>query len=346
MQTLIKWHQERYPHMQAEDIVKLVFQALRGCGHLLADEERVTARIDAECARLSPASDEPLHEPLGERYIRLHLRRAMAEGIRPVWIARMMRMSCENDPAGTVDDVLAAVRSLFAHDGGVMRALAPLEANADWLPSHSQTYHEYYSPAYRVIDKRFEQMLPLLCAVGKIDKPQTLIGIDGHCAGGKSTLAAMLAAVLDAPVVHMDDFFTPHAQKTPERLALPGGNADVERFTEEFIRPWLRDGRAAYRPYSCHQDAMLDPVEVPYAPYVIVEGSYCMHPHTGRPYDVSAFVTIPYYDQLERIEKRDGIFMLERFRNEWIPMEEKYFAAFGLPDERCIVIGQTGHTAS
>ena len=57
-----------------------------------------------------------------------------------------------------------------------------------------------------------------------------LIGIDGRCASGKSTLAEILSHRLSCPVIHMDHFFLPHAMKTPERLAKPGGNADRERF--------------------------------------------------------------------------------------------------------------------
>ena len=55
-----------------------------------------------------------------------------------------------------------------------------------------------------------------------------LITIDGPCGSGKSTLAAALSQSLGADVVHMDDFVIPHAQKTPERLALPGGGDTVE----------------------------------------------------------------------------------------------------------------------
>ena len=55
------------------------------------------------------------------------------------------------------------------------------------------------------------------------------ITLDGPCASGKTTLARALAQELNAFVVHTDDFVVPHAQKTPERLAIPGGNCDAER---------------------------------------------------------------------------------------------------------------------
>lgn len=343
---MIEWHREHYPVLKPIDIVKLIFQSLRGCGHLLADEQTVARRIEAECAVLSPSDAEPLTESIGRRYVRLNLRKAMHEGIPSAWIARMMLLSCEEDAPGAVTDVIDAVRCLAEQEENgseLLSAVQPLVDNNAWLPSHSAEYHAAYAPAYRVIDRRFAPLLPLLAAAHRIQKPRCLIAIDGRCASGKSTLAALLARVLDAPVVHMDDFYTPHAQKTPERLALPGGNADIERYCAEFLQPYLTNGTAAYRPYSCHLDKMMDPVVVPDSRYVVIEGSYCLHPDTGRPYDVSAFLSIPYDLQCSRILNRDGEYMLSRFRNEWIPLEEAYFSAFNLPDDQCIVLAQPDH---
>ena len=53
--------------------------------------------------------------------------------------------------------------------------------------------------------------------------------LDGPCASGKTTLAAFLEhAIPNLYIVHMDDYYIPMAQKTPERLSVPGGNADTE----------------------------------------------------------------------------------------------------------------------
>ena len=52
----------------------------------------------------------------------------------------------------------------------------------------------------------------------------SFVAVLGHNGSGKSTMAAVLADVFSASLVHMDDFFLPFEQKTPERLAQPGGN--------------------------------------------------------------------------------------------------------------------------
>lgn len=343
--TMLAWHREHYPHMQAQDIVKLVFQAYRGCGHLLGPEEAVARRIANECAAHSPNAQEPLTEPLGDRYVRLNLRRAMHERIPALWIARLMHMSCADDPHGSTGDVIDAVRMLAEEHGApdLLSALQPLLNDSGWLPSHSSVYHEHYAPAYRVIERRFVYLLPVLCAAGALEKEHLCIAIDGRCGSGKSTLAKALASVIDAEIVFMDDFFTPHAQKTPERLALPGGNADVSRFRDEVLTPWLQTGTAVYRPYDCQRDCLTDPVAIPAGRSLIVEGSYALHPDAGRPYDVSVFLSVPYEEQCRRILDRDGEWMLNRFIREWIPLEEAYFSAFALPDASCLVLDQPDH---
>ena len=348
MKDVLAWHRARYPLMQAEDVVKLVFQARMGCGHLLRDEADVVRRIEAEEAALLADGEAPLTEPLGESYVRLSLRRAMAEGITPAWIARLMALSCREAPVGSRREVMQALSALPEDATGVSaRALAKAMARlpeAEWLPGHSAAYRAAYAPAYRVISRDAARLLPVLRAIAGCPRAERLlIAIDGPCASGKTTLAAQLSAVLGgAPVVHMDDFFTPHDRKTPQRLAQPGGNADVERFTEEFLTPWLRDGHAAYRPYDCHEDRLLPPVAVPPSRVAVVEGAYCLHPRTGRPYDVEIFLRVDPAVQRSRIQRRNGPAMWERFRDQWIPLEAAYFAAYHLPDERCLTLDAQG----
>ena len=336
----LAYHRKHYPLQTSQDIVKIVFQSMLGCGHLLADEAAVISRIEAEEASLSPNAAEPLTEPMGD-YVRLNLRRAMAEGLRPVWLARLMALSCRRGEQHTRKEVHAVLLSLTEDMTGfapeTLAVAAEKVLDDHWLPGHSTTYHEHYAPAYRVLHASLVPVLNVLCAYAKLPrKERMLIAIDGCCASGKSTMAAQLAEILAAPVVTLDDFFTPHAEKTPERLAQPGGNADIARFRKEFLDPYVTTGRAAYRPYDCHADAFSAPVEVKAAPLVIVEGSYSLHPDTGRPYDLQVFLRVEEAIQHARILHRNGEAMLQRFVSTWIPLEERYFAAFSLPDERCI----------
>ena len=343
MHEVLAWHRRHYPLMNAEDVVKLYFQGALGCGHLLADEAQVTARIVQEEQSLLADAAQPLTEELPGPYVRLYLARAMADGISPVWIARLMALSAA--PASTREEVMRALSSLDETSSGcdaeALSAAASKLSDDRWLPSHSASYRNAYAPAYRVISRDMAMLLPALQAIAEKMRRQSrvLLAIDGPCASGKTTYASKLSAVLGgAPVIHMDDFYTPHAQKTAERLAQPGGNADIERFCAEVLTPLLQHGQTSYRPYSCHLDRLMDPVEVPDAPVTIIEGAYSLHPRAGRPYDVTLFLSAPPALQKERILRRNGEDGWISFRDRWIPLEKRYFDAFHLPDEGCIVL--------
>ena len=91
---------------------------------------------------------------------------------------------------------------------------------------------------------RDARIAPIFTRIAQLPKkPRLLVTIDGPCGSGKSTLADALSDALNAPIIRMDDFFLPHALKTPQRLAIPGGNVDLERLMQEVITP-LRRGSA------------------------------------------------------------------------------------------------------
>lgn len=342
----VSWHLAAHPAMTAQDMVKLVFQAHCGCGHLLGEEAGVAAYVEQEESTLTPSADERLTEPLGDRYCRLNLRRAMAEGIRPLWIARMMRLSVKpTDDQADRKSAFDTLEGLLATEVGFSyEELAPLARrlvdDPDWLPGHSRTYREAYAPAYRVISRDMERLLPILAATARklAEKPRVLLCLDGPCGSGKTTMARQLMQITDAACVPMDDFYTPHPQKTPERLAQPGGNADIERLLEEFLIPWQAHGHGSYRPYLCAEDRFGQRVDVPDRPLTILEGSYSLHPSIAAVADLRVFLTIGEEEQARRLLAREGAEGLRAFQQRWIPLEKAYHAAFSLPDEQCIMI--------
>ena len=181
----------------------------------------------------------------------------------------------------------------------------------------------------------------LLCAVRRLldQKGHLAVAIDGRCGSGKTTAAALLAQQLDCTVLHADDFFLQPQQRTPQRLAQPGGNFDRERFRAEALAPLLEHRDAVYQPYDCHTGRLKPPVTAPWKPVIVAEGSYSCHPDLWPCYDLHVFVTADLGTRLERIARRPGV-NLENFRTRWIPLEEAYFAAFDL-EHRCEVILHT-----
>jgi uridine kinase len=135
----------------------------------------------------------------------------------------------------------------------------------------------------------------------------------------------------------MDDFFLRPEQRTEERYAEIGGNVDYERFQEEVLLP-LRAGQAfSYRPFDCKTFTLSEPVSVQPKRINIIEGSYSHHPYFGDPYDLKVFLSITPELQRERVLQRPA-FLHQRFFEEWIPMENRYFKVFDIPSKSDILI--------
>jgi len=168
------------------------------------------------------------------------------------------------------------------------------------------------------------------------EKDMVIVAIDGKCTSGKTTLASKLAEVYDCNVFHMDDFFLRRSQRTPERYAEVGGNVDYERFRKEVLLP-LKSGKAFfYRPFDCSTFTLTAPVAVTPKKLNIIEGTYSHHPYFGNPYDLRVLMTVDEETQRQRILERPA-FLHKRFFEEWIPMENRYFRGFDIPD-RCDIL--------
>ena len=155
-----------------------------------------------------------------------------------------------------------------------------------------------------------------------------LLGIDGRCGSGKTTLANWLAQQLHCPVLHTDDFYLPLSARCEGWQQQPGANMDFYRLRQEVLQPLLCAQPAQYRAYSCAAGAFLPP-----APLTILEGSYSLHPALQTEFAVRVFVTCPPDVQAARLQAREGA-RYAQFVQRWIPLEEGYFAAHD-PAARC-----------
>lgn len=164
-------------------------------------------------------------------------------------------------------------------------------------------------------------------------KTQVTVAIDGNCTAGKTTLAGALAESYDCNVFHMDDFFLRPAQRTQARYAEIGGNVDYERFREEVLLP-LRSGEGfCYRPFCCRTFQLREPVQVTPKKLNVIEGSYSLHPYFGDVYDLKVFLTVSPELQKKRVQERPA-HLHQAFFTRWIPMEQRYFDGFCIP-EKC-----------
>lgn len=130
-----------------------------------------------------------------------------------------------------------------------------------------------------------------------------LVCIDGPGGSGKTTLAAALASVIGAPVVHMDDLYDGWS-----------GLGDVAAQLGTVLRPLAAGQTGHYRRYDWDARAYAETVEVQPTTLLVVEGVGsgslpCADLHT-----VLVWVEAPRDLRLRRGIDRDG----EHLRAQWL----------------------------
>lgn len=331
----------RHRSAQAEDVLKQCFQAARGPAHILGNVEAARRYFDAEYAAVAPRPEEPLFEVISPDFMRVNLGAWKAAKLPPEWLFRIFAASARELP--DADEVLqkcfAAAEAEL--DAPRRERFAELRKNATAAPHHSPACRAAEAPAYRVVSTRFLDALPVLVKAAALpeDKGVRVIAIDGRAASGKTTLARQLALILDADVVHMDDFFLPPELRTAERYAEPGGNVHYERFMREVLPRLKEDKPFSYRVFDCSTMAYGRTAEIRSPKWRIVEGAYSMHPEFGDYAELKVFYDIAPAEQMRRIERRNGARGAQMFRERWIPLEELYIDKCAPRSRADLVIG-------
>lgn len=302
-----------HPATCPQDLIKYCYQAAFGAEHLLADTQAAKRYFDEEFALVEPREGQ-LCEVLSDHVCRVHLDVWKHKGLPAEWLFSLfIRSKFQQE---NMNEWLDAVEELTGHavDEDYRKAPHPVH--------HSEEYRKAEKPSYRVVSRYLCRLIPILEKMGRVT------AIDGRAAAGKTTLAQELADVTGAWVIHMDDFFLPAQLRTPERLKQAGGNIHYERFETEVL-PFLRnDAPFTYRRFDCSQMALGDSRTVGRG-MRIVEGSYSHHPRFGEYADLKVFCDVEPEEQMRRIGRRNPR-LVERFKREWIPMEENYIKTYGI----------------
>lgn len=354
MKEYLKKHALLHPSMMPRDVFKMIYQASFGAEHLLEDLEAAKRYFQREYEGLAE-SEETLYEEISDKLCRVNLRSWKKAGLPAEWLFEMF--------AGTVAPKLLPEKAVEGREAfdRFLREAEELVAEdifafdrTEWeaykkeyfkgglrAVHHSESYRQAECPAYRLVNKVYLRLLPVLEALEqqlKRKETPVIIAIDGQCASGKTTMASLLSEITDAGVIHMDDFFLPVELRTPERLEEPGGNVHYERFWEEVLPNLSEESGFSYRKFDCSVMALAGEREVVAGDIYIVEGAYSCHPYFGGYADIKVFSGVDSGVQLERIAGRDGEEMLQMFKERWIPMEEKYFTAFRIEDKADIIM--------
>ena len=169
-------------------------------------------------------------------------------------------------------------------------------------------------------------------------KENIIIAIDGGSASGKTTLSDILAKRYEVTVFHMDDFFLQKHQRTKERLAEVGGNIDRERFIKEILLPISKKEIINYHKFDCSTFTLSETFTIEPMNIIIIEGVYSFHPEFVNFYDLKIFLDISSKYQQVRVINRNSEYIANRYFNEWIPLENKYFNTFKIKEKADILI--------
>ncbi len=338
-------HCRTYPKLQITDVFKYIHHSAFGCEHLAPSREAVTEYIQKEYDTLKSISEAKIEELDGEfcrvplSYIPLGLSVETLGSIFYESSKEQKENVCELERRLSVALELAREGALPFEEKEFSAAVVSWRKSGYPAIHHSEIFRREYSPAYRVISKKYLPFLSLFCEIDRrLSDGSLTVAVDGRCASGKSTLGDMLEKIYGCNIFHMDDFFLRPEQRTPERYAEVGGNIDRERFLFEALLP-LGEGKSlSYRKFDCSTQELAPPVTVEEKKLTVIEGSYSMHPELSPYYDLSVFLDISPELQKKRIEKRNTPEMAERFFSTWIPLEEKYFEGMSVRDRCDLVI--------
>lgn len=311
----LKYHLKKYPKMTNQDIIKLIYQETLGPNHIISDQNRVLNYLQKELEENHSLFNN-LYEYLGTNYVRMDIHKyyqyfnnidtlfnLFLNSLSPNQDLNLLKDTLNNFL--TIDDL----------------------KDYNYLPvSHSDIYKSSYLPHYRIIKS---SLLTIEHKVIQLDNylsllpSKSIISLEGRCASGKSTITSKLKHKYT--IIPIDDFFLPINLKTKERLNEIGGNINyelVKKMLVELKQALKRNLEVfSYSAFDCSKQEYYTK-EIILKDKVILEGVYSASIYFRELIDKTAYLFVDKETQLKRINNRS---LKEKFINEWIPLEEKYF---------------------
>ena len=162
IKEVIEYHIKKYPRLEPQDVIKLIFQSEFGGGHIIKDPDTSFKRLKDELLVTPTNPSIELFEPLSDGLVRVNLAALSEYRITPEELNEAFVLSASLVVGGveSLEQKLEIAISLskdgaFPFDHGAL-----LECISKWrdagypMMSHSSTYRDAYAPAYRVALKR------------------------------------------------------------------------------------------------------------------------------------------------------------------------------------------------
>ena len=330
MKIFLNYHKQHYPKMQNQDKVKLIYQATLGPAHFSnnAKEKEIYKYILKEYKIAKKDGSTSLYyEYISSNYIRVYVQNEL----NLKYLAKSFFQSM-SEATYNINALKSNLDLYLSEDEKI--------PNYDFKPiHHSSIYNEEYKPHYRLINTKY---LTSIMRFYQFDlflkkcRDHSIIALEGKCASGKTTLSENFEN--NYTIIHTDDFFLNEDKRTKERLDEIGGNIDYELIYEtlnKIKKAWEEKQKSVtISKYSCETNTYSN-VTIDLKEKVILEGVYSSHPYFKELVDKCAYLYVSDETQLNRIALRK---MRDRFINEWIPLENKYFDKYDILSTCDIII--------
>lgn len=169
--------------------------------------------------------------------------------------------------------------------------------------------------------------LAAISAVQAAERGALLVAVDGPGGAGKSTFAAALACALaaggrSAALVPLDDFLVKERSfdDSWER------SWDRARLVDEVLAPLRRGEPVAWRRLEWWSNTLSDPIVLPAAEVVVVEGITALHPALRRWWDLAIWLEVPIELAAARGLARDIAAGHEHDWPRWAANDRRYRA--------------------
>jgi hypothetical protein len=159
-EKILRSHLTRYPAMQIQDVYKLALQAALGSEHAVANPESARKWMEREIAEMGDGPSEPVGDPISPdgEIVRVHLRAYVLRGdpIEKLVEAFVRTASEHRGDIALLENYWAIAVRLGSFPATDMdNFFQPMKAENYPAVHHSSEFKKAYSPAYRVIARKF-----------------------------------------------------------------------------------------------------------------------------------------------------------------------------------------------
>ncbi len=324
----LDFHNKKYPNMENQDKIKLIYQGTLGPKHLgfKLSKDEIKDRLLKEIMDIPVTHRyDDIYEWVSENYLRLNIfpfieiNDDYSYNLEYLTNAFYYSSLIEDE---TEENLKANLAKYLPKDDYKDYNFKPIH--------HSTYYEETYEPRYRLVYKDYlnlELRKIQLANFIKRQNPYSIIALEGKTASGKSTLAKNFRDIYT--IIDMNDFYLPLAQITEERKKEIGGVINYELVNETLdmvIDAWRnRLTKINIKVFDVHTQTYFTKELILKNNKVLLEGAYSSHPYFRNKVKSIAYLFVNENDQLVRIKNRNlSTEEYNNFINSYLPLEDEY----------------------